>query len=43
MYHEFIEPSKQFADILIPGEGDNSDAVNILITKIKALLADSRQ
>ena len=43
MYLEFIEPSKQYADVLIPGEGKNSDSVDILITKIKALLADSRQ
>ncbi|MHC4439729.1 MAG: uridine kinase [Planctomycetota bacterium] len=43
MYLEFIEPSKQYADILISGEGENCDSVDILMTKIKALLADSRQ
>jgi uridine kinase len=43
MYLEFIEPSKQYADILISGEGKNSDSVDILITKIKALLHDSQQ
>jgi uridine kinase len=43
MYLEFIEPSKQYADIMIPGEGDNSDAFNILINRINALLQNSRQ
>lgn len=43
MYLELIEPSKQYADILISGEGNNSEAVDILITKIKALLHNSRQ
>jgi uridine kinase len=43
MYLEFIEPSKQYADMLISGEGKNSKAVDILITKIKALLDDSQQ
>jgi len=43
MYLQFIEPSKQYADILISGEGKNSEAVDILITKINALLHNSRQ
>jgi uridine kinase len=43
MYLEFIEPSKQYADIIISGEGDNSDAFDILINKINALLRNSRQ
>lgn len=43
MYLEFIEPSKQYADILISGEGKNSEAVDILITKINALLHNSPQ
>jgi uridine kinase len=43
MYLEFIEPSKQYADILISGEGKNSEAVDILITKINTLLHDNHQ
>ena len=43
MYLEFIEPSKQYADIIISGEGNNPETVNILTTNIKALLDDSRQ
>ena len=43
MHLEFIEPSKQYADILVSGEGKNSGSVDILTSKIKALLANSRQ
>jgi uridine kinase len=43
MYLEFIEPSKQYADILIPGEGRNVEAVGILTAKINALLNNSDQ
>jgi len=43
MYHEFIEPSKQYADIIISGEGDNSESVDNLINKINAMLKNSRQ
>jgi uridine kinase len=43
MYIRFIEPSKQYADIVISGEGNNPDSFGILINKIKALLDDGRQ
>lgn len=38
MYLQFIEPSKQHADILIPGDEDNSEAVDLLTTKLLAML-----
>ncbi|MHC4324265.1 MAG: uridine kinase [Planctomycetota bacterium] len=41
MYLEFIEPSRQYADILISGEAENREAVEILISKINALLNNS--
>jgi len=41
MYLKFIAPSKQYADILISGEGGNSDAVDILTTRINTLLQNS--
>jgi uridine kinase len=41
MYLQFTEPSRQYADILIFGEGKNSKAVDFLITKINALLHNS--
>ncbi len=43
MYLQFIEPSKQYADILISGDRKNSEAVDILITKINVLLHNSPQ
>ncbi len=43
MYLQFTEPSRQYADILISGEGTNSKAVDILMTKINALLHNSQQ
>jgi len=38
MYLQFTEPSRQYADILISGEGADSEAVDILMSKINALL-----
>ena len=43
MYLEFVEPSKRYADILIPGEGKNSEAVDILTARINDMLGDNRQ
>ena len=39
MYEKYIKPTKQYADIIIPDGGYNDIAVDILITKIKSLLA----
>lgn len=41
MYLRFVGPSKQYADIVIAGEGDSSVALGALIGKIGALLGDS--
>lgn len=35
---QFIEPSKRYADIIIPEGGYNKVAIDILVTKIKATL-----
>jgi len=43
MYHEFIVPSRQYADIIISGDGNNSEAFDILINKINALLGNGRR
>lgn len=40
MYFQFVEPSKQYADILVPRGGKNTVAVDILTTKFKKLLND---
>ncbi len=38
MHTQFIEPTKQFADIIIPRGGKNEIAMDIIISKIKSLL-----
>ena len=38
MHIEFVEPTKKYADIIIPEGGQNKVAVDILRTKIMALL-----
>ncbi|WP_225047615.1 uridine kinase [Lacticaseibacillus kribbianus] len=37
-YHQFIEPTKRYADIIVPEGGSNSVAIDLLVTKIKAIL-----
>lgn len=39
MHEQFIEPSKRYADVIIPEGGDNRVAVDLLTTKIAAVLA----
>ncbi len=38
MYLEFCEPSKRYADIIIPRGGENKIAVNMIISKLKSYL-----
>ena len=38
MYHQFIEPTKKFADIIIPEGGSNLVAIDLMTTKIDAIL-----
>lgn len=38
MHDEFVEPSKRYADIIIPQGGFNSVALSILIQNIKSLI-----
>ena len=38
MHNEFVEPSKRYADIIIPEGGFNSVALSILVQNIKALI-----
>jgi uridine kinase len=38
MHFEFVEPSKRWADIIIPGGGENEVAIDMIVTKIQALL-----
>lgn len=38
MYHQFIEPTKRYADIIIPEGGENNVAIDMLSTKISSIL-----
>lgn len=38
MHDEFVEPSKRYADIIIPQGGKNEVALDLLITKISSIL-----
>ncbi|MCG8571850.1 MAG: uridine kinase [Spirochaetes bacterium] len=38
MYEEFIEPSKRYADIIIPRGGKNRIGINMVISKIRSLI-----
>jgi len=39
MHLEFVEPSKHWADIIIPRGADNLVAIDMVVTKIKSMLA----
>jgi uridine kinase len=38
MHLEFVEPSKRWADIIIPQGGENEVAIDMVVTKIRELL-----
>lgn len=40
MHNQFVEPTKRHADIIIPSEKENSVAVDIMKTKIAAILQE---
>ncbi|MFH0880649.1 MAG: uridine kinase [Lentisphaerota bacterium] len=40
MHLQFVEPSKRYADMIIPGGGRNKVAIDLIKTKIQALLRD---
>jgi uridine kinase len=40
MHLEFVEPSKRYADLIVPQGGENHVAVDMLITKIRAIVND---
>lgn len=41
MFKQFIEPSKEYADVIIPRGGKNRIAIEIIKTRIRHLLAQS--
>jgi uridine kinase len=42
MHREFVEPSKRFADLIIPEGGYNRVAIDVILAKIRQWL-DSGQ
>lgn len=38
MYHQFIEPTKRYADIIVPEGGENQVAIDILVTKVRDII-----
>ena len=39
MHDEFVEPSKRYADVIIPRGGQNEVAISMLINRVKSILA----
>ncbi len=40
MHLEFVEPSKRWADLIVPGGGYNDVAVDMLVTKARSILGN---
>lgn len=40
MHLEFVEPSKRWADVIIPKGGENDVAIDMVVTKLRELLRD---
>jgi uridine kinase len=40
MHLEFVEPSKRYADVIVPRGGDNRVAMEMIVSRIDALLRD---
>ena len=38
MYHQFIEPTKRYADIIVPEGGETQVAIDLLVTKVRDIL-----
>lgn len=38
MHMEFVEPSKRYADVIVPEGGHNSVAIDMIITKVRSVL-----
>ncbi len=40
MHEEFVEPSKKYADIIVPRGGHNKVALNMIVERIKSILRE---
>ncbi|WP_261806171.1 uridine kinase [Lapidilactobacillus luobeiensis] len=41
-YHQFVEPTKRYADVIIPEGGQNSVAIDLLVTKVRSVINQSK-
>lgn len=41
MHNLFVEPSRRYADVIIPEGGHNSVAIDLLITKISSIISEN--
>ncbi len=41
MHLEFVEPSKRYADVIIPEGGFNTIAIDMMVARVESMLADS--
>ncbi len=42
MHLEFVEPSKRYADIIVPSGGKNRVAMDMIVSRLRAILAEER-
>ncbi len=42
MHLEFVEPSKRYADLMVPEGGYNRVAVDLVVTKLRKLMSEAR-
>jgi uridine kinase len=42
MHLEFVEPSKRYADVIIPGGGQNDKAIQMVAAQIRTMLERGR-
>lgn len=43
MYHQFIEPTKRYADVIVPEGGENKVAIDLLVTKIRDIIREAQK
>lgn len=43
MFHQFVEPTKRYADIIVPEGGENHVAIDLLTTKVRDILEKREQ
>lgn len=43
MHNQFVEPTKKYADIIVPEGGKNKVAIDLMVTKIKTILENANE